>query len=84
MDPDPTLAEFTTAVSRPDADIPLPPTAANLAELGAVDGPSVLEEPESAQTTTTTGGADASTTTTSGSPGSTTTTAPATTTTASR
>lgn len=62
----------------PDADIPLPPTAANLAELGAVDGPSTLEDPESAQTTTTSEApASSSTSTTAATDdSSTTTTAP--------
>ncbi|MGE3621842.1 MAG: hypothetical protein AB7L84_15405 [Acidimicrobiia bacterium] len=50
----------------PDADIPLPPTAANLAVLGAVDGPSTLEDPESAQTTTTVAAEGESTTATPG------------------
>ena len=36
----------------PDADIPKPPTATNLAELGAADGASTLEDPETANTTT--------------------------------
>lgn len=37
----------------PDAEIPKPPTASNLAALGAADGPSSLEDPATAQTTTT-------------------------------
>lgn len=38
----------------PDADIPKPPSAGNLAELGAADGGSTLTDPETAQTTTST------------------------------
>jgi hypothetical protein len=52
----------------PDADIPKPPSAAQLTELGAADGGSSLEDPESGATTTT-------------APGGTTTTAPGDTTT---
>jgi hypothetical protein len=56
----------------PDADIPLPPTAANLAALGAADGTGAVPPPDSESSTTsstapgetTTTGADDSTTTT--------------------
>ena len=54
----------------PDAEIPKPPTAANLAELGAADGASTLEDPETANTTTSVPGETATT-----APGETTTTA---------
>ena len=49
-----------------DADIPKPPTASNLAALGAADGPSTLEDPETGQTTTSTTVAGATTTTAAG------------------
>ena len=54
----------------PDAEILKPPTAANLAELGAADGASTLEDPETANTTTSVPGETATT-----APGETTTTA---------
>jgi hypothetical protein len=56
-----------------DADIPKPPAGSNLAALGAADGPSSLEDPETAQTTTSTTVAGSTTTTAAG--GTTTTTA---------
>jgi hypothetical protein len=46
-----------------DADIPKPPAGSNLAALGAADGPSSLEDPETAQTTTSTTVAGSTTTT---------------------
>ncbi len=46
-----------------DADIPKPPNASELAALGAADGPSSLDEPETAQTTTSTTEAGDTTTT---------------------
>ena len=60
-----------------DGDIPMPPSAANLAALGAADGGSSLANPEEANTTTTAPGA----TTTAGDGSTTTTTAGDTTTT---
>jgi hypothetical protein len=57
-------AAITLFYGDPDADIPQPPSAANLAALGAADGPPTLEEPE-----------DGATTTSSTVPGETTTTA---------
>jgi hypothetical protein len=38
----------------PDAEIPPPPSGANLEALGAADGPSTLTDPETGQTTTST------------------------------
>jgi hypothetical protein len=61
-----------------DADIPEPPTSSNLAELGAADGASTLEDPETANTTTSVPG---ETTTTAEGDSTTTTAADATTTT---
>ena len=57
-------AAITLFYGDPDADIPKPPSAANLAQLGAADGGQSLPNPE-----------DANTTTTSTAPGETTTTA---------
>ena len=60
----------------PDADIPMPPSASNLASLGAADGGSTVqnpEDPESGNTTTSTSVAGDTTTTVAG--GSTSTTA---------
>ena len=54
-----------------DATSPRPPAGSNLAALGAADGPTSLEEPETAQTTTSTTVPGATTTT---APGATTTT----------
>jgi hypothetical protein len=57
----------------PDADIPKPPSASNLADLGAADGGSTLTDPETGQTTTSTTVPGQTTTTAAG--GTTTTTA---------
>jgi hypothetical protein len=58
-----------------DADIPMPVSAANLAALGAADGGSQLDDPESANTTTTTTTTAPGDTTTTTAAGDTTTTA---------
>jgi hypothetical protein len=55
-------AGITIFFGDPDDDIPKPPNAANLAELGAVDGGRQLDDPQAGATTTTAG--DGSTTTT--------------------
>jgi hypothetical protein len=75
-------AGITIFFGDPDADIPRPPAAGNLAELGAADGPSSLSDPETGQTTTsttvpgeTTTTAAGDTTTTTAAGGTTTTTA---------
>lgn len=69
-------AGLTIYYGDPDADIPKPPNASQLAELGAVDGGQVPDA--QGNTTTTTPADDESTSTTSGEPsGSTTTTAAA-------
>jgi len=47
-------AGFTIFYGDPDADIPKPSNAPQLAELGAADGPPTLEDPEVANTTTST------------------------------
>ncbi len=47
-------AGITIFYGDPDADIPRPPAASDLANLGAADGPATLEDPETAQTTTST------------------------------
>jgi len=47
-------AGITIYYGDPDADIPKPPNAAQLAQLGAADGPPTLPDPETAQTTTST------------------------------
>jgi hypothetical protein len=74
-------AGITLFYGDPDADIPKPPSASNLADLGAADGPSNLgTDPETGQTTTTVPGettttAAGDTTTTTAAGGTTTTTA---------
>lgn len=70
-------AGITIFYGDPDAEIPKPPNAAQLAELGAADGPSTLEDPETGQTTTTLGEGSSTT-----APGETTTVPVETTTTA--
>jgi len=47
-------AGITIFYGDPDADIPKPPNASQLVALGAADGPSTLEDPETALTTTST------------------------------
>lgn len=47
-------AGITIFFGAADADIPKPLAASNLAALGAADGPTSLEDPETAQTTTST------------------------------
>ena len=69
-------AGITVFFGDPDEDIPQPPTAGQLAELGAADGPTNLEDPETAQTTTTAAPAGGATSTTAAA-GAATTTAPA-------
>lgn len=59
-----------------DADIPKPPTSANLAELGALDGGDVATTTTAGDGATTTTGVDESTTTTAGGDTTTTTAAP--------
>jgi hypothetical protein len=54
-------AAITIFYGDPDADIPKPPSAANLAALGAADGGSTLPNPEDANTTTTAPGATTTT-----------------------
>jgi hypothetical protein len=49
-----------------DADIPKPPAGSNLAALGAADGPTSLEDPQTGQTTTSTTVPAATTTTVAG------------------
>ncbi len=67
---------FTIFYGDPDADIPKPSNAEQLAELGAADGPSTLPEPEVANTTTSsTVPGDTTTSTTTAAGGITTTTA---------
>ena len=55
-------AGFTIFYGDPDAEIPKPSNAPQLAELGAADGPPTLPDPEVANTTTTVAG-DTTTTT---------------------
>lgn len=57
-------AGFTIFYGDPDAEIPKPPNAAQLTELGAADGPSSLPDPEVANTTTSSTVAGDTTTTT--------------------
>jgi hypothetical protein len=64
-------AGVTIFYGDPDADIPKPPNAAQLAELGAADGGQV---PDAQGNTTTSAPGDASTTTTAGEPSASTTT----------
>ena len=73
-------AAITIFYGDPDDDIPRPPTASNLAELGAKDGAGAVPPPDES-TTTSAGEGDGSTTTTAGD-GSTTTAGDTTTTTA--
>jgi hypothetical protein len=73
-------AAITLYYGDPDADIPKPVSAANLAALGAADGGASLPNPEDANTTTTspaesTTTAPGDTTTTTAAGGTTTTTA---------
>lgn len=57
-------AGITIFYGDPDADVPKPPTSANLAELGAADGGSTLIDPETGQTTTSAPAAPAGSSTT--------------------
>ncbi len=70
---------ITVYYGDPDADVPKPPSAPHLAELGAADGSSNLDDPETANTTTSVPGDTTTTvpgaTTTTTASGSTTTTA---------
>lgn len=59
-------AGITIFYGDPDADIPMPPTASELATLGAIDGGSTIENPETPQTTSTTTAAGETTTTVAG------------------
>jgi hypothetical protein len=71
-------AAITIFYGDPDADIPRPTSATNLAALGAADGPSTLEDPEDGATTTSTAitnDATGSTTTTTAGGSTTSTTA---------
>jgi hypothetical protein len=68
-------AAITVYYGDPDADIPMPLSAANLAALGAVDGGSSLANPEDANTTTTAPGESSTTSTTAAAGDTTTTTA---------
>jgi hypothetical protein len=68
-------AAITIYYGDPEEDIPLPPTAANLAALGAVDGSGAVPPPDSETSTTSSTAPDESTTTTAADAGATTTTA---------
>jgi hypothetical protein len=68
-------AAITIYYGDPEEDIPLPPTAANLAALGAVDGSGAVPPPDSGSSTTASTAPDESTTTTAADAGATTTTA---------
>ena len=69
-------AGITLYYGDPDGDIPMPESSAQLAELGAADGGSTLEDPETGATTTSTTAAGGATTTTAAGDTTTSTTAP--------